>query len=150
MAVITLYPELAILSTHTLLTPELAGQIPRMQSAAIALSGDARFIYASNRHAVSRNDTIVRYALAPTGLVDTNVSPEWTHTRGAVARGMDLLSVSQGSDADSKEDRELIAVGNQESDSVVVFERNTRDGTLEFVSDVSLPVDFKPTCVVWM
>ncbi|KAJ3285681.1 hypothetical protein HDU79_007142 [Rhizoclosmatium sp. JEL0117] len=136
LAVISLVPSLSILSTHSLKPPSVPVETP-MQSAAIILSPDARFLYLSNRGDPSKNDTVVHFPLDQIGLVSG--APTWTKTDGFWVRGMGMSPSG-----------DYLCVGNQETDSLVMFKRSNEDGSLEKVASLQLEDGFKPTCAVWL
>ncbi|KAJ3093674.1 hypothetical protein HK100_006493, partial [Physocladia obscura] len=138
LAVISLDP-LEVLEHHSILpigTPEDV----KMQSAAIALAPDAKYVYLSNRYHPSKNDTVVRFFLDASGIPSTAVPPVWTNTQGVCPRGFAFSNDPAAS---------FLCVVNQESDNVVMFKRNAESGALDFLDELALPAGFKPTCVVW-
>ncbi|KAJ3014138.1 UNVERIFIED_CONTAM: hypothetical protein HDU68_000409 [Siphonaria sp. JEL0065] len=139
LAVVSLFPSPIILSVHSLLPPGITREA-EMQSAAIELSPDSKFIYLSNRKDPSQNDTIVAFKLMDVeGLVDEGYKPEWTKTDGFFPRGFKISP-----------NGEHLCVGNQETDSLVMFKRGVMDGKLVKIAELNLEMGFKPTCVVWV
>ncbi|KAI9331760.1 Lactonase, 7-bladed beta-propeller-domain-containing protein [Obelidium mucronatum] len=138
LAVISLFPNPEICSIHSLLPPGVSPKA-EMQSAAIELSPDSRFIYLSNRKDPSMNDTLVCFPILESGLVSATVGPQWTKTDGFFPRGFKI-----------SKDGNWLCVGNQETDTLVMFERNNFDGSLIKVSELKLEAGFKPTCIVWL
>ncbi|MDR3157083.1 MAG: lactonase family protein [Lactobacillales bacterium] len=91
--------------------------------AAIRLSKDGKFLYASNRG----HNSIVTF------LVDKNggnlYSPKWTSTQGDFPRDFNL-----------SKDEDFLIVANQNSDNATLFTRNNKTGSLTLVQqDIFIP-----------
>ncbi|WP_423189916.1 lactonase family protein [Alkalibacterium sp. f15] len=90
--------------------------------AAIRVSSDGKFVYASNRG----HDSIVTYKVAEDGTLSL---VNYTSTEGQIPRDFNL---------DPSES--FIVVGHQDSDNLSLFERNKENGTLTLVQkDVYAP-----------
>ena len=90
--------------------------------AAIRVSSDGNFVYASNRG----HDSIVTYKVADDGTLSLI---EYTSTEGQTPRDFNL---------DPSE--RFVVVGHQDSDNLSLFERNASDGTLSLLQkDVYAP-----------
>lgn len=90
--------------------------------AAIRVSSDGNFLYASNRG----HDSIVTYKIAEDG---TLTLVNYTSTEGQIPRDFNL-------DPSEK----FVVVGHQDSDNLTLFERNSEDGTLTLLQkDVYAP-----------
>ncbi|ORY36993.1 hypothetical protein BCR33DRAFT_721650 [Rhizoclosmatium globosum] len=67
------------------------------------------------------------------------LSPDADLTDGFWVRGMGMSPSG-----------DYLCVGNQETDSLVMFKRSNEDGSLEKVASLQLEDGFKPTCAVWL
>lgn len=90
--------------------------------AAIRLSADGKFLYASNRG----HDSLVIYSVKEDGTLEL---VDYVSTEGEVPRDFNL------DPSDS-----FVVVGHQDSDNLTLFERNKEDGTLKLLQkDVYAP-----------
>lgn len=86
-------------------------------AAAIRMSKDGKFLYASNRG----HDSLVVYQVSETG----NLTPtQWIATQGKTPR-----------DFNFNKDESFIIVGHQDDDVLALFERDMEKGTLTLVDD---------------
>ncbi|WP_368645138.1 lactonase family protein [Alkalibacterium putridalgicola] len=90
--------------------------------AAIRVSSDGKFVYASNRG----HDSIVIYAVAEDGTLSLI---NYTPTEGETPRDFNLDPTER-----------FVVVGHQDSDNLTLFERNEHDGTLSLLQkDIFAP-----------
>ena len=91
--------------------------------AAIRISSDGRFLYASNRG----HNSIAVYAVSENGEAIERI--QLISTEGDIPRDFDL---------DPSED--FIVVANQDSDNLTLYRRNQETGLLEMIQkDVAVP-----------
>lgn len=145
--------DLEITPIQTISTIGLTGADVRTQpnntdlAAEVAISSDNRFAYVSNRHTTSfDSDTLAVFA------IDLQAAEPLTYiganaTYGKIPRHFSLSDLRNG---DS-----YVAVGNEVTNNLVLFERDTETG---FMKDVvgklelgmlDLTQKMGPTCVVW-
>ncbi|KAJ3073365.1 hypothetical protein HDU98_001714 [Podochytrium sp. JEL0797] len=137
LAVVSIHPTLEILSLHSLLPPGRTRE-DAMQSAAVEVSPDARFVYLSNRKDPESEDTVVWFPIGEDGRVE-GTERGLVRTGGKGPRGFKISG-----------DGRWVCVVNQGSDNVVMFERDLVGGGLVRVVGVELVKGFEPTCVVWV
>ncbi|MHC1693695.1 MAG: lactonase family protein [Eubacteriales bacterium] len=93
-------------------------------AAAIRISGDGRFLYATNRG----HNSIVSYSVSPDGLELTTLS--WTSTCGDFPRDIVLSA-----------DGRFLLCGNERDGKVVLFERDTLTGELSVLQrNIAVPL----------
>jgi 6-phosphogluconolactonase len=100
------------------------------RAAEVEVSADGRFVYASNRG----HDSIAAFAVEPeTGRL---TSAGWTHTQGQTPRFFALALSGVG-----------LFVANEDSDTIIRFERDQTSG--ELTDGTLVSNTGSPTCIVF-
>lgn len=90
-------------------------------AAAIRMSADGRFVYASNRG----HDSLVVYRVLETGRLEV---VEWVNTRGKLPRDFNFNTT-----------QEFIIVGHQADGVLTLFKRNSENGKLTYLDQTIAP-----------
>ena len=156
MSVLQLTPKIKVLSEHTLLRSDAE---KGSAGAEIFLSPDKKNLYVSNRNIPNaESDTIAIFSVAADGSVSETAKAEWVESGGKHPRGWGWSSdlclgdkAKSDSCASLKSSKlgDLVAVANQDTGSLVMFERDAMKGSLKEIARIDVGKEYKATAVVW-